>query len=166
MKVKESKSKLPGMADKLLDIDLGFKVLKLDKSNFKIWDGSNPNASEEEIAKQLKMFVEHIDPKATQEDILYELLLKAGYLPTEKIKKIQMADKTVYSISGGSLLICLADEITSDLINAVAESEPRQFICLDRGFQGNDQLKANAAQTFAALNQNRDKAEQIIFRTV
>ena len=165
-KTKEAKEKLPGMADELPVIDLGFKVLKLDKSNFKIWDGSDPNASEEVIAKQLEMFVEHIDPKATQEDILYELLLKAGYQPTEKIKEIKMADKKVYSISDGSLLICLDDEITSDLINAVAESVPLQFICLDRGFQGNDQLKANAVQTFAALNQNREKAEQIIFRTV
>jgi len=165
-KVKEAKEKLPGMAEDIPDLDLGFKVLKLDKSNFKIWDGSKPNASEEDISKQLEMFVEHIDPKATQEDILYELLLKAGYLPTEKIKETKMADKTVYSISEGSLLVCLEDEITSDLINAVADSEPRQFICLDRGFQGNDQLKANAVQTFAALNQNREKAEQIIFRTV
>jgi len=165
-KAKKAKEKLPGMAEDIPDLDLGFKVLKLDKSNFKIWDGSNPNAPEEDIAKQLEMFVEHIDSKASQEDILYELLLKAGYLPTKKIKKISLADKTVYSLSDGSLLICLEDEITSDLINAVAESKPRQFICLDRGFQGNDQLKANAVQTFAALNQNREKAEQIIFRTV
>jgi len=165
-KIKDNKSKLPGMIDQLPNLDLGFKVLKLDKSNFKIWDGSDPNVSEEELAEQLKMFVEHIDPKVTQEDILYELLLKAGYLPTEKINNIKMADKTVYSISDGSLLICLEDEITSDLIDAVTEFGPLQFICLDRGFQGNDQLKANAAQTFAALNQNRDKAEQILFRTV
>jgi len=165
-KAKKAKEKLPGMAEDIPDLDLGFKVLKLDKSNFKIWDGSKPNASEEEIAKQLEMFVEHIDSKASQEDILYELLLKAGHLPTEKIKEIKMADKTVYSISEGSLLICLEDEITPGLINAVAESGPLQFICLDRSFRGNDQLKANAVQTFAALNQNREKAEQIIFRTV
>lgn len=40
-----------------------------------------------------------------------------------------------------------------------------KFICLDRGFKGNDQLKANAAQTSAARNQGRDKARQIVFRT-
>ena len=51
-------------------------------------------------------------------------------------------------------------------IDAVATAEPTQFICLDRGFQGNDQLKANAVQTFAAGNQSRDRAEQILFRTV
>jgi adenine-specific DNA-methyltransferase len=48
----------------------------------------------------------------------------------------------------------------------VAEAAPRQFICLDEGFGGNDQLKANAVQTFAARNQSREKADQIVFRTV
>ena len=51
-------------------------------------------------------------------------------------------------------------------IDAVAVAEPSQFICLDRGFQGNDQLKANAVQTFSARNQHGDKAEPILFRTV
>ncbi|WP_269746172.1 hypothetical protein [Syntrophaceticus schinkii] len=41
-----------------------------------------------------------------------------------------------------------------------------QFICLDQGFQGNGQLKANTVQTFAARSQGQDKAEQIVFRTV
>ena len=87
-------------------------------------------------------------------------------MPTEKVEKRELADKTVFAIAEGSLLICLENEITRELIDAVAEAEPLQFICLDRGFQGNDQLKANAVQTFAARNQRRDKAEQILFRTV
>jgi adenine-specific DNA-methyltransferase len=165
-KAEEAKSKLPGMAEELPELDLGFKVLKLDKSNFKIWDGSRPNASEKELEKQLELQIDHIDPKASQEDILFELLLKAGFMPTEKVEKRDMAGKTVYSVADGALLICLENEITRELIDAVAEAEPMQFICLDRGFQGNDQLKANAVQTFAARNQGRDKAEQIVFRTV
>lgn len=165
-KAKEAKGKLPGMAEDLPDLDLGFKVFKLDKSNFKIWDGSDPNASEEKLAEQLKMFVEHIDPSASQEDILYELLLKAGFMTTEKVEKNELAGKTVFSIAEGTLLICLEDEISRELIDAVAEAEPIQFICLDLGFQGNDQLKANAVQTFAARNQGKDGSEQIVFRTV
>jgi len=165
-KAKEAKSKLPGIAEEQSEIDLGFKVLKLDKSNFRIWEGSDPDASEEEIVKQLEMHIDHISSTATQEDILFELLLKAGFMPTEKVDKLELASKTVFSIAEGALLICLEDEINSKLIDAVAEAEPLQFICLDRGFSGNDQLKANAVQTFAARNQGRDKAEQIVFRTV
>jgi adenine-specific DNA-methyltransferase len=165
-KAEEAKGKLPGMAEELLELDLGFKVLKLDKSNFKVWDGSKPNASEAELEKQLELHIDHIDPKVSQEDILFELLLKAGFMPTEKVEKQGMAGKNVFSVADGALLICLENEITRELIDAVAEAEPMQFICLDRGFQGNDQLKANAVQTFAARSQGRDKAEQIIFRTV
>jgi adenine-specific DNA-methyltransferase len=128
--------------------------------------GSNPDATEDEIASQLEMFVDHIDPDATQEDILYELLLKSGYMPTERIEKVEMAGKSVFSVSEGKLLICLEDEISRELIDVVADASPSQFICLDKSFKGNDQLKANAVQTFAARNQSQDKSEQIVFRTV
>lgn len=158
--------KLPGFGKKPAVLDLGFKVLKLARSNFKIWDGSRPDASEEEIARQLTTHVDHVLPSAAQEDILYELLLKSGFMPTEKIEKLEMAGKTVFSIAGGALLICLENKITRELIDEVARVEPMQFLCLDRGFRGNDQLKANAVQTFAARNQGRDKAEQIVFRTI
>ncbi len=147
-------------------LDLGFKVFRLDKSNFNVWNGSESKPTEERIAEQLEAFVEHIDPKATQEDILFELLLKAGFKPTEKIEAIDFAGKSVFSVAEGLLLICLEDEITKELVDAIAGAEPLQFICLDRGFKGNDQLKANAVQTFAARNQGRDKQDQIVFRTV
>ena len=163
---KQAKSKLPGIAEEQSELDLGFKVLKLDKSNFRIWEGSNPDASEEEIVNQLEMHIDHISSNATQEDIFFELLLKAGFKLAEKVEKLELAGKTVFSIAEGALLICLEDEITCELIDAVAEAEPFQFICLDRGFSGNDQLKANAVQTFTARNQGRDKAQQIVFRTV
>lgn len=157
---------LPGFKEEPPNLDLGFKVFKLDRSNFKTWDGSNPAASEEEIARQLTIHVDHVLPSATQEDILYELLLKSGFMPTEKVEKLEMGGKVVFSIADGALLICLEDKITRELIDEVAKAEPMQFICLDKGFRGNDQLKANAVQTFAARNQGRDKAEQIVFRTV
>jgi adenine-specific DNA-methyltransferase len=41
-----------------------------------------------------------------------------------------------------------------------------KLICLDSAFHGNDQLKANAVQTFAARNMQKEKHNQIIFKTV
>lgn len=163
---KKADGKLPGMGEEQAKLDLGFKVLKLDRSNFKIWDGTNPDAKDEEIVKQLELHVDHIDHKATQEDILYELLLKSGFMPTERVGKLNMAGKTVYSIAGGALIICLEDEITKELIDAIADAEPIQVVCLDSGFKGNDQLKANTVQTFKSRNLGRDKSDQIVFKTV
>lgn len=74
--------------------------------------------------------------------------------------------ETLFSIADGGLLICLADTVTKELIHAVAEAEPMQFICLDSAFGGNDQLKANAVQTFNARNMGHERANQIIFKTV
>ena len=62
------------------------------------------------------------------------------------------------------LLICLDKEITSELIDALAEANPLQVICLDEGFKGNDQLKTNAVQTFKARAASRET--EIVFRTV
>lgn len=79
-------------------------------------------------------------------DILYELLLKSGFMPTEKIEKLTLTGKTVFSIAEH----CRRGGFSSAWKTIDAEAEPMRFICLDKGFKGNDQLKANAAQTFAA----------------
>lgn len=126
-------------------IDLGFKVFKLTQSNFKVWDG-DAETKKEAVEKQLEMHVDHINPKSSQEDILFELLLKAGFELTTKIEKISIAGKTVYSIEGGLMLICLENELTQEVIKAMAEKNPSRVICLDQGFEGNDQLKTNAVQ--------------------
>lgn len=146
--------------------DRGFKVLKLDKSNFRQWQSLDPSTPQEQIVEQLELHKDHIGQKSTQEDLLYEILLKAGFTPTEKIEKKTIAGKTVYSVAEGALLLCLEDVVTKELIDKMAEMEPMQFICLDSAFHGNDQLKANAVQTFAARNMEKEKHNQIIFKTV
>jgi len=144
--------------------DLGFRVFKLAPSNFKRWDGENPDISPEDLAEQLDNHIDHIDPKASEEDLLYELLLKAGFMLSTKVETRELAGQTVYSVEDGALLICLEKSVDEDLIRAVADEDPLQFICLDAAFQGNDQLKTNAVQTFRARSQSREEA--IVFRTV
>ena len=140
-------------------LDRGFRSFALAKSNFRVWEGKA-----EGVATELDLHVQNVDPSTSPEDIVYELLLKAGFALTTKVKAKEMAGKTVYSVEDGSLLICLDKEITSELIDALAEADPLQVICLDEGFKGNDQLKANAVQTFKARAASRET--EIVFRTV
>lgn len=142
--------------------DLGFKAFKLSQSNFKIWEGAVEKI--EGLEKQLDLHVDHIASKSTQDDILYEILLKAGFPLTTKVEKTKMAGKQVYSIEEGALLICLEAEITEELIDTMANASPIQVICLDAGFKGNDQLKTNAVQTFKSRAQSKE--QEIVFRTV
>lgn len=146
------------------ELDLGFKVLKLDRSNFKPWQSPSEELSADQLSQQLALHTDHIDPDASQEDILYELLIKAGFVPTEKIETFDLAGKQVFSIAEGALLICLEEELTTYLIDAVADREPMQFICLDNGFNGNDQLKANAVQTFKSRSQGAET--EMVFKVV
>jgi len=148
------------------DQDRGFRVLKLDQSNFRQWQQLASTATPEQIAEQLDLHIDHINHKASQEDLLFEILLKAGFKPTEKVSVFTAEGKQVFSIAEGALLICLEDSVTKELIDAVIEANPQQFICLDSAFHGNDQLKANAVQTFNARNMQKEKHNQIVFRTV
>lgn len=125
--------------------NIGFKVFKLDKSNFKIWDAENLS-DPEALQEQLKLHIDHVDSNSSQEDILYELLLKSGFELTTKVEKIELAGKTVFSIAEGMLLISLEQELTMEVIRAMADMEPARVICLDTGFKNNDQLKTNAVQ--------------------
>ncbi len=146
--------------------DRGFKVLKLDKSNFRQWQKLEPSASTEQILDQLTLHIDHIDHKATQEELLYEILLKAGFALTDKIEPKTITGKELFSVSDGALLLCLEESVTKELIDAVIDLNPQQFLCLDSAFHGNDQLKANTVQTFNAHNMQKEKHNQILFKTV
>ena len=125
--------------------DLGFKVFKLTKSNFNIWD-AGVEKTPEAIQQQLQFHIDHISPEAEQEAILYELLLKSGFEITTAIEQLDIEGKKVFSIAEGELLICLEKQLTHEVIKAMAERKPTRVICLDEGFQNNDQLKTNAVQ--------------------
>ena len=126
---------------------LGFRVFKLDQSNFNAWNSSVEHDSAK-VERQLDLHIDHIRDNRTPEDILYELLLKSGFPLTTPVEQQTIEGKTVYSIAGGALMICLDGNLTLELIRAIAELKPERVVFLDEGFAGNDQLKANAVQTF------------------
>lgn len=145
------------------NFDTGFKVLKLTTSCFKDWQ-ANADSSIEQIRAQLELSVNNIVAGKGQHEILFEILLKAGFEPTESIESINLNGKTVFSVANRALLICLEDQLTAELTDAVIALKPMQFICLDKGFRGNDQLKANTAQAFRARSQ--DSEAEMVFKVV
>jgi len=124
--------------------DLGFKVFKLQGSNFKTW---NADVAKDAAAveAQMEMHIRHIVDGRTQEDLLYEILLKSGFPLTTPIETLTLAGKTVFST--GTMLVCLEKKLTPEVIKEMAARKPERVVCLDEGFAGNDQLKTNAVQT-------------------
>ncbi len=132
--------------EKINELDLGFKVFKLDSSNIKGWNG-NPNNLEDSLFDA----VSNIKTDRTEEDVLYEILLKYGLDLTLPIEEKTIEGNKVFNIGFGSLFICLANGIT----NAVAEGigawkeelspEMCRVIFKDTGFT--DVEKTNSVQT-------------------
>lgn len=117
-------------------MDLGFKVFKLSSSSFKIWRGNE--ITEENLDTQLDAFTNPVREGSEKENMLYELILKAGYLLTDKI---ETKDK-FYAVNDGELIIAL-EEMNQKLIDTIISSRPKKVIMLDKLFTGNDQLKTN-----------------------
>jgi len=126
--------------------DLGFKVLKLDLSNIKHWD-----ADFENIQQSLEDSVSNIKSERSEEDVLYEILLKYGLDLTLPIETRVVEGKKVFSIGLGALVICLDSNITLDVVEGIgklkAELEPEvmRVVFNDNGFK-DDVVKTNAIQ--------------------
>ncbi len=95
--------------------DLGFRVFKLASSNIRPWDPDR-----DDLPQTLAASVEHLKTDRTEQDILFELLLKLGLDLTVPIEDRKIAGKTVHSIGAGTLLVCLAPQITREEIEPLA----------------------------------------------
>lgn len=94
-------------------IDLGFKVFKLDSSNIRAWEPDRNN-----LTGTLEEAAEHLKTNRTEQDILFELLLKLGLDLSTPIERRAVAGKAVHSIGAGVLMACLDSKI------AVKDIEP------------------------------------------
>ncbi|TSA26062.1 site-specific DNA-methyltransferase [bacterium] len=131
--------------------DLGFKVFKLQKSNFKIWRGDKFETGEE-LEKQLHVFVNPVKEEATEEDMLYELLLKSGIDLNCKIEKIPLSrgvdpdlseDGVCYYLINENELVIALSKINEEIVKEIIKTKPQKVITLDKLFEGDDQLKTN-----------------------
>ena len=89
--------------------DLGFRVFRLDTSNIHVWEPER-----DRLEASLLNNIEHIREGRSEDDILYELLLKIGLDLCVPIETRTIAGKTVRSVGAGTLIACLADSIASD----------------------------------------------------
>ena len=124
--------------------DLGFKVFKLQASNFKKWQTNIKDVKE--LEEQLKLHINPIQEGSSAENILYELLLKSGLTLTTKIEK----KGEVYFINDNELALLLeisekegAEKSIEKGIQEIVARHPQKMLALDRIFEGKDQLKTN-----------------------
>lgn len=95
--------------------DFGFRVFKLAPSNIRAWEPDS-----EALDESLFAHAEHILPGRTEQDVLYELLLKLGLDLTVPIEQRTIAGKAVHSVGGGVLLVCLAESVAREEVEPLA----------------------------------------------
>jgi len=95
--------------------DLGYRLFNLDYSNIKAWD---PSASD--IERSIEEITEYIKSDRSEQDILFELLLKFGLDLAVQIESRDIANKQVYNVGYGVLLVCLAANINNTEIEPLA----------------------------------------------
>ena len=122
-------------------VDAGFKVLKLDKSNFKVWQGKFENT--ENLLNAMADFVDNVEKGSKEENILFELILKSGLDLNVPVEEKESGGEKYYSLDGGKSIVYLGKKITKELSEEIQKAKPEKFICLDGCFQNNDQLKTN-----------------------
>ncbi len=124
--------------------DAGFKVFKLDSSNLKIWDDTP--IEDGDVATLFDRIDGHIDglkPDRSDEDLIYEILLKMGYPLTAGLATADVGGLTVYKVEGGTMLVCLQEGITAEHIEQMAALSPQKVVLAGRGL-ADSSTKANA----------------------
>ena len=131
------------------DFDIGFKVFKLDSSNLQKWDPDYDN-----LEQTLLVSKDNIKPDRTQEDLIYEIMLKYGIDLTLPIEEYDVGENKIYSIGFGALLICLDNKITKDITDSIIElasEDVSRVVLKDNGF-ASDADKTNIKETLRTHN--------------
>jgi adenine-specific DNA-methyltransferase len=136
-------------ADKsgIVNLDIGFRVLKIDTSNMKeVY--YTPDAVTQEALPGL---VDNIREDRTPEDLLFQVLLDWGVDLALPISQQTIAGKTVFFVDGNALAACFDTGIDEDFVKLLAAHKPLRVVFRDAGFAG-DSVKINVEQLFKLLS--------------
>ena len=132
------------------DLDIGFKVFKLDSSNLEKWNPDYNNLEQTLLTSQ-----DNIKSDRTQEDLIYEIMLKYGIDLTLPIEKHETQKNTIYSIGFGALVICLDNNITkeiaSEILDMTEDLDESRVVFKDNGF-ASDSDKTNIKEILKTKN--------------
>jgi adenine-specific DNA-methyltransferase len=133
------------------NLDIGFRVLKVDTSNMKDVYYS-PDAVTQAM---LPGHVDNVKEGRTPEDLLFQVLLDWGVDLTLPVTKESIGGKEVYFVDQNALAACFESGIDEAFVKLLAQRKPLRAVFRDAGY-GTDSAKINVEQIFKLLSPNTE----------
>lgn len=115
--------------------DVGFQVYKLDTSNLTEWDATPiPDHDLFTFTQRLNSMIDTIKPDRTEQDVVSEIMLKMGVPLDVPVAAVEVNGKRAYAVGDFLLLICLAEGITAEDIEVIADYAPGKIVMADSCF--------------------------------
>ena len=131
------------------DLDIGFRVLKLDSSNMKdVY--YKPSDYSQGFLGQLE---DNIKADRTPLDLLFQVMLDLGKPLSAKIEEKDIAGNRVFAVDDNDLVACFDSNVTEDVVKTIAQMKPLYAVFRDSSLSS-DSVAANFDQIFATYSPN------------
>ena len=134
------------------DLDVGFRVLKLDSSNME----DVYYTPKEYMDKEISLFVDNVKSDRSSEDLLFQVMLDLGTSLASKIVKKEIAGKEVFDVANGHIMACFDKDVNDDVITAIAKEKPSYFVMRDNSL-ADDSVAINFEQIFNTYSPNTER---------
>lgn len=128
------------------NLDTGFRVFRLADSNFE----EVKKAPAEYNQSQLDLFLNNVKSDRTDLDLLFGAMLSWGVQLSLPMTCEEVDGKMIYSVNDGDLVACFADDITENIVKAMADKQPLRVLFRDSCF-ARDDAKINVFETLKQL---------------
>ncbi len=127
--------------------DTGYRVFKCDTSNMK-----EVFYKPDEVEQTLfDNYANNIKEDRTSEDLLFQVMLELGVLLSSKIEETTIAGCKVFNVAEGFLYACFDDNISDEVVKAIANEQPYYAVFRDSGMTS-DSVLTNFDQIFASIS--------------
>ena len=140
------------------DLDTGFRVFRLDEGNYEDVKRSPKEFKQD----QLDLFLNNIKADRNDLDLLFGCMLDWGVQLSLPMTQEVVDGKTIYTVNDGDLVACFAENVSEDVVKAMAEKMPLRVIFRDSCF-AQDADKINIYETF---KQKLDWSDQEVVKSI
>lgn len=134
------------------DLDTGFRVFRIDESNFEDVERTPKEYNQD----QLDLFLNNVKSDRNDLDLLFGCMLDWGVQLSLPMSSEEVDGKMIYTVNDGDLVACFADKVTDSVVKAMADKQPLRVIFRDSCFE-QDADKINIYETFKQLLDWSDK---------